>query len=478
MEYWSNEWLEQCLLTARINPILHYSITPIFGTVMRFSLIQSSRTLVIVVSVMIILVLAAFNLGSWFFLNRLGRSLDEELGSRLSAIAGLICRQVQTTGFPDWVASGQLFAAKSIIDPLIDNLRFEVDVQNIFLVDRQFRTLKASQDIFDPGEEIPYLEEDSIYVRRAWAGEIASSRMHVIEGNRFKTAYAPVRDSRGQIICLVVVEANADFFNLLQSFEHGLVIGGVASFGVLIFFAILLITAISLFLRTQENLRRSERLASMGQMAAAVAHEIRNPLGIIKSTADVLRQRYEKPSQPDELFEFIPSEVRRLNRLVNDFLSLTRDRQLTVSPGDLVKTIEKALTMVRSDEQANGITWNFTSAAPSLAVSHDQEAITQVLLNLFLNSIHAMEGAGTIEVRLQEGNERGKDMVHIVVHDNGPGLPAEPAKVFEPFFTTKSRGSGLGLTVCKQLVEKHGGRIVAQSEKGKGTTMQIWLPKG
>jgi two-component system sensor histidine kinase HydH len=185
-----------------------------------------------------------------------------------------------------------------------------------------------------------------------------------------------------------------------------------------------------------------------------------------------LRQRYENAAQPDELFEFIPSEVRRLNHLVNDFLSLTRDKQLNLSLHDLVKTVEKAITMVRNDEQANGVAINFNSAAPALALRHDEEAITQVLLNLLLNAIQALEGKGGIEVRLQEE----KKLAHIAVQDNGPGLPVDPEKVFEPFFTTKTRGSGLGLAVCKQLVEKHGGRITAESEKGKGTTIHVWLP--
>jgi signal transduction histidine kinase len=110
-------------------------------------------------------------------------------------------------------------------------------------------------------------------------------------------------------------------------------------------------------------------------------------------------------------------------------------------------------------------------------VKHDPEAMTQVLLNLFLNSIHAMEGKGEINVKVQQENDKSKSWLHIVVQDNGPGLPVESEKVFEPFFTTKTRGSGLGLAVCKQLIEKHGGRITAQSEKGKGTTMHVWLPK-
>lgn len=444
---------------------------------MRFSSIQSSRTLVIAVIITIVVVLAAFNFGSWFFLNRLNRSLDEELENRLSAIAGLVGRQVQTTTFPDLISRGERLTAKTSIDLLIDRLPGEVNVQNIFLVERDFVCLKASQDLFEPGEEIFYLEEDSNEVSRAWKGEITSSPLRLIAGYRFKTAYAPVRDSRGQIACLVVVEAKADFLNLLQPFQRGLVIGGIASFGLLIIFAVFLYTAISLFLRTQENWRRSERLATMGQMAATVAHEIRNPLGIIKSTAYVLRQRYEQPAQTDELFEFIPAEVNRLNRLVNDFLSLTRDRQLNASQSDLVKTIEKALTMVRSDEQANGIALNFNRAMPSLPMRYDEEAITQVLLNLLLNAVQAMEGKGVVEVCLQEENEKGEQLAHLVVQDNGPGLPADPEKIFEPFFTTKTRGSGLGLAVCKQLVEKHGGRIAAESEKGKGTAMHMWLPK-
>jgi signal transduction histidine kinase len=439
---------------------------------MRFSLIQSSRTLIFVVSTMIVVVLAAFSLGSWFFLSNLNRTLDEELANRINAVVGLVARQVQTTAFADRVASEQRFTAKALIDPLIDALPVEVNVQNIFLIDRQFQVLKSNQDIFEPGEEISYLRDDSSEVRRAWAGEIVSSPVDTLFGNRFKAAYAPVRDTRGDIVCLVVVEASADFLNLLDPVKQQLVIGGVAILGVLITFAFFLYSAVSLFLRTQENLRRSERRAAMGEMAAAVAHEIRNPLGIIKSTAYVLRQRYENASQPDELFEFIPSEVRRLNHLVNDFLSLTRDKQLNLSPHDLVKTIQKAIAMVRNDEQANGVALNFNSATPSLSLRHDEEAITQVLLNLFLNAIQAMEGKGGIEVSLQEE----KKLAHIVVQDNGPGLPVEPEKVFEPFFTTKTRGSGLGLAVCKQLVEKHGGRILAESEKGKGTTMHVWLP--
>lgn len=439
---------------------------------------QSSPTRIIVVSVIIVVVLAVFYAGSWLFLNRLNRTLDEELESRLNAIAGLVARQVQTTVFPDLVSGAQSFTAKSYIDPLIDNLPHEVNVQNIFLIDRRLQTLKSNSDLFLPGEEIAYLRGDSLEMRRAWAGEVTSSPRRTLTGNRFKAAYAPVRDGRGEIVCLLVIEASADFLNLLQPAKRQLVIGGILGAGVVMVFVFFLYKTIADFLHTQENLRRSERLATMGQMAATVAHEIRNPLGIIKSTAYVLRQRYENAAKPDELFEFIPSEVRRLNHLVNDFLSLARDKQLSLAENDLVKTTEKALAMVRSDEQANGITWDFVNTAPAMIVRHDEEAITQVLLNLLLNAIQALEGKGRLQVLLQEKIDKGRKFAHIVVKDDGPGLPEAAEKIFEPFFTTKTKGSGLGLAVCKQLVEKHGGRIIAESEKGKGTAMHVWLPAG
>jgi signal transduction histidine kinase len=97
---------------------------------------------------------------------------------------------------------------------------------------------------------------------------------------------------------------------------------------------------------------------------------------------------------------------------------------------------------------------------------------------LLLNAIQALDGKGHLEISLRKKIDKGETFAHIVVKDDGPGLPEASGKIFEPFFTTKTKGSGLGLAVCKQLVEKHGGRIIAESEKGKGTTMHVWLPAG
>jgi len=437
---------------------------------------KSPRLLVIGISATIFVVLAMFNLGSWFFLKRMERHLDAELSLRLTSVARVSAQLLESEGITELYSRGDLLSGKLLADPLLNNLRRDVELQNIFLIDRNFRALASTGQLFPLGEQISYIRDDSLIVARAWTGAVVASPVHELEGSRFKTAYAPVRTALGEVNCLLVIEANAAFFEIINFFSRTIIIGGLISFAVLVIFGVLLSMAIGMFLRTEASLRRAERLASMGQMAATVAHEIRNPLGIIKSTADVLKSRYDKSDQPDELFEFIPSEVRRLNRLVSDFLSFARDRELNFGKSDLVETVQKTLAMVRREHPKNAETIQFVGEITHLKISHDSDAMIQVLLNLLMNSLDATEGRGVIRVSLASTVERGNDMALLEVADNGPGLPASPEKVFEPFFTTKTHGSGLGLAVCKQIVEKHDGKIVAESEKGKGTVMRIYLP--
>lgn len=443
---------------------------------MPLSQLKSSRGLVVLVSIMIILVLAVFNFGSWFFINRMEDSLEEELETRLQGLARMGAELVESGEFGNYLSLGQKFSAGLLLAPTLERLPKDVAVQQIFLIDRELRVLASSnEELFSLDHEVVYLREDSAAMAAAWNGEVSASAIRVVGEARFKTAYAPVRHAGGQALCLYVVEANADFFNLLLNFRKGLVLGGVVSFIVLVLFAFFLVSVISLFLRTQENLRRAERLALMGQMSATVAHEIRNPLSIIKNTAEVLRQKYNDKRQPDEMFEFIPDEVRRLNRLMNDFLSFARDRELERKPGDLIKTVTRALNMMRNEDHGHGVAWRLDCAREEIIAEYDDDALTQVLVNLFLNASQAMNGSGKVEVRIA-ALHKGKDGIHLTIRDHGPGLPDSSEKIFEPFFTTKSRGSGLGLPVCKQLIEKHNGRIQAESLKGEGTTIHIWLP--
>lgn len=422
-----------------------------------------------------VVVLLGIGTAGWLFLDRMGRYLEDELGRRLGVMAALTARLLESYGIPDRFASGDYDVAELLARPVLEELDERYDIEGAHIIDRQLSVLTTSQDFLEFGAPISYLIEDSLALVQVWRGEVSVGPLHLVEGNRFKTAYAPLRDSAGGISAAVVVEANADFFALLAQFRQGLIFGALAGLLLLSVFAFLLYWAVAQLLRTQESLRRSERLAAMGQMAAAVAHEIRNPLSIIKGTADVLRERYNRRENPDELFEFIPTEVRRLNRLVNDFLTFARDPALDLREVDIAQTVRQTIAAVEDEFRKSGVQLT-TDDIPSVVVRHDADALHQVLLNLLLNAQQAVGNDGEVRVSVQRDERRGRGGVRIEVSDTGPGLPDEPEQVFEPFYTTKATGSGLGLAICRLLVEKQGGEIQAKNRQGGGSVFEIFLP--
>jgi signal transduction histidine kinase len=438
-------------------------------------LLRKRRTLVIGIVILTVLVLLGLNFGSWIFLQKMGDYLEGELGQRLRSVATLTSKTIESGDFTYYIETEQISLVRPSLKSILKKVDEENQLQGVYLVDDMYRVLASSRAIFAIGDRLTFLEEDSLSFNQAAAGVPAVSPMLVVAGNRFKSAYAPLIGSLNDVVAILVVQASADFFDLLRVFRRGLIFLGAVSLVVAIFFSLFLFWAISLLIRTHESLRKAERLAVMGQMAATVAHEIRNPLGIIKSTADVLQSKYNSKEKPDELFEFIPSEVRRLNRLVSDFLAFARDRDLEANATDLKSTIEKSLSSLEEEfHQARVKLDKDFEDLP--AVTHDEDAVNQVFLNLTLNAIQSMNGEGRICVRLKNATQKGRPFAKVEVEDTGCGFDEVPEKIFEPFYTTKSSGSGLGLAICKRLIEKHGGWIEAESERGKGTKMRFYLP--
>lgn len=422
-----------------------------------------------------VMVLLGFNFGSWVFLKQMGSYLEAELGRRLQAVATLTAKTIESGDFSYYIESDQMSLILPSINSILTKVHEANELQGVYLVDDMYRVLASSHNIFQLGERLTFLEEDSASFTQASAGLPAVSPMFVVQGNRFKGAYAPVLGTLEDVAAILVVQASADFFDLLRLFKRGLIFVGVISVAVAVLFSLFLFWAISLLIKTHESLRKAERLAAMGQMAASVAHEIRNPLGIIKSTSDVLKSKYAPKHEPDELFDYIPSEVRRLNRLVSDFLSFARDRDLELNASDLKDSVEKSLASLDEEFQEAHVKLetDFENLPP---ISHDEDAVNQVLLNLTLNAIQSINGEGKICVRLRKEARKGRQFVKVEVEDTGCGFHADQEKIFEPFYTTKTSGSGLGLAICKRLIEKHGGWIEAESQIGKGTMMRFYLP--
>jgi len=231
-----------------------------------------------------------------------------------------------------------------------------------------------------------------------------------------------------------------------------------------------------------ERMRERDRLAALGEMAAGLAHEIRNPLGAIKGAAQCLEPRRPRAGEEGEFLDVIVEEVNRLNGVVTQFLDYARPLKQSFGTVDLNEVVGRTVRLIQNEvPERVSLAVELGEALPP--VEGDPEQLKQVLINLVQNAIQALGTApGTIRVRTR-GPDRfadlrgGGEFVEIDVADDGPGIPPEQQpNIFVPFFTTKQKGTGLGLAICQRIVKNHGGSISVQSRAGEGSTFVVRLP--
>jgi len=225
----------------------------------------------------------------------------------------------------------------------------------------------------------------------------------------------------------------------------------------------------------KRELETSRRLASLGRLAAGVAHEIRNPLSSIKGFATYFKERYKDNPDDQKTSEIMIQEVDRLNRVITQLLEFARPPAIQKKPTSLQSLIQHSLKMIERQASAKEI--QILSHLPSeiKEIDLDPDGINQVLLNLYLNAIEAMEQGGTLSVSLS--SEESSPWVKIIVSDTGTGISKEDLEhIFDPYFTTKQTGTGLGLAIVHKIIEAHRGEVKAESEVGRGTTVSVLLP--
>lgn len=223
--------------------------------------------------------------------------------------------------------------------------------------------------------------------------------------------------------------------------------------------------------RTQMS--RAEHLATLGELAAGLAHEIRNPLAGIAGVIEIIGRDLPIESPACAVVKEVKQEAIHINRILTDLLETARPKQPNFQRANLEHTIEHAIMFAREQATTRSIDLKFVRQGDVRLVEHDPGQIHQVLLNMLLNAIQAVSRNGRIVVTL-DGRE---DSAAISIADNGPGIPPETLKnIFRPFFTTKGHGTGLGLSLAKRIVEDHGGRIGVASIPGQGTTFVVYLP--
>jgi signal transduction histidine kinase len=228
-----------------------------------------------------------------------------------------------------------------------------------------------------------------------------------------------------------------------------------------------------------ERLHRAERLAAVGQLAAGLAHEIRNPLTAIRSTMQYLLKGLSPEEPRHQLIEELLSEVDRINSTVGGLLSLSRSGELRVSEIDLLAPLSASVHLVQARADEQKVVLDISFGREPIRVLADAGQLKQVFLNLLLNALQSMPDGGQITLTAGPwGPPSGAGRWgQVRIADTGPGIPAEELrKVFDPFFTTKRDGTGLGLAICHGIIEQHQGEIRLESETGRGTTALVRLP--
>ncbi len=218
-----------------------------------------------------------------------------------------------------------------------------------------------------------------------------------------------------------------------------------------------------------------DRLAVMATLTASMHHELRNPMTAIQTFAEYLPLRYDRPEFREKFKEIVPEEVRRINGILNQLLEFSKPQELELKNVDIVQVLKDILLFFNQQLQTSSIEV-VTSFPENAGTYADSSQMKQVFLNLIINSMQAMPKGGILKIDV--GETQDKNFLRISISDSGTGIKKENLKnIFEPFFTTKEKGTGLGLFIVHQIIEKHKGTIRVESVEGKGTAVHIWMKK-
>ncbi|WP_052350602.1 ATP-binding protein [Paenibacillus gorillae] len=217
---------------------------------------------------------------------------------------------------------------------------------------------------------------------------------------------------------------------------------------------------------------RMERLSLVGQMAASITHEIRNPMAVIRGFVQLMKERM--PGEQQQYFHIIMEELDRANAIISDFLSLAQNRALAMEMSSLHEIIREMAPLLDADANMRGqsIELELCEYVPPLMLNNKE--IKQLLLNLARNGMEAMGDKGVLRMKTEYIQDQDQERIELRIQDQGIGIPQEQMQhLFEPFYTTKSRGTGLGLPLCLSIAERHNGKIEVESKEGEGTTFIV-----
>ncbi len=427
---------------------------------------NSSKKRLLLISVFITVVLLFLFATTTVLYRRAGQHLDNELGARLTAVAGGLAHTVA-------IAAGDTLSYERIGPDLLTLLytaSSENDLSNVVVLSPDGRTIVDLEGFSDEGERNPFLDLDFSAVTLAQSGIPAFTNLYKSGDVYLKSAYAPVIVmTTGEVIGIVGVEAGAAFFSDLRELSRVLLfILAASTIGVSVLGWLFYRQSVALD-RAQEAIVRRENLASMGRMVANIAHDIRNPLSIIKTSAQRLRKKY---NSDEEVFSYITEEVDELNRVLTGYLDFAGSHARPPVPQSVGRIFRRCMLVVEPEIRAKGI--ELAQELSDAEILVDEKRAQQAVMNVIMNAIQAVpETGGRIRIAFEKREPYGV----ITIEDNGCGIEEKNLKdVTKPFFTTRAEGSGLGLSIVKTVMDEHGGRLSIESTVGAGTTVSLSFP--
>ncbi len=427
-----------------------------------------------------IIVAVAFGLGRMY--NGAHARLDEALGQRLLAVAhtaaemtdgqALLSHSLGDTSSNYYLETlREKFAAVARLENLA-----EITLTNSL---DQVVILSTSPSLVS-GQPNDYWDLDPAAVQSAAVGKAAASRLYEVggaEGLKQKSAHAPIMNyvtDGSYVVAVVTVSGSPDFFEALDALRLAAYVTGGLVLMVLILMGVFLSQINVALGRYRASIMRQENLAAMGRMTAGIAHEIRNPLGIIRGAGEHLQRVLHKQGLTDDVADFIPEEVDRLDQILTGYLAFGTDKDAVVEKFDLAVGVRRTLHLIDAEFTAAKIGIQLPETLPVALVMGDPRRLQQVILNLLINSRDAMPEGGTIAVAAAlHGGQ-----VRVTIADEGSGLKAaDSGKVFEPFWTSKEKGSGLGLAMSRKIMEDMGGGLTLNNRSdGSGAVAEMWAP--
>ncbi|MCP4704889.1 MAG: HAMP domain-containing histidine kinase [candidate division Zixibacteria bacterium] len=423
------------------------------------------------------LLIVIVNLTWWLFYAQTENSFEEQLSRRLTSLvslgaSGLDAETVST------LADGYLSGYEKALDKL-EQIKTVDSLSEVFILDTEYNYLVTTS--FDE-DSIYYLVSlnrdaiDSIFFNRSDEYLPSVSASYQTDDFILKSAFAPLFDSTGEVRAVLGIEADVDYTDDLFSLRRSLYISTAVSVGFGLLFGILFFMVHRKIGLAERSIMLSQSQANLGRMVAVVSHEVKNPLMIMRASAESLKKESNKPEA-----DFIIEEIDRLNQIVSGYLGFASGKLiLKTKLIDINELVTEIITKFAPRLNNENILLKFESKneiedKKNNNVLADPIALRQVIINLILNASDALADSTNPEIKLDIKHYINK--THIYVSDNGPGIDKKIIKnIFEPFYTTKTTGSGLGLFHTRKLMEAMSGTIDVEVDDKKQTTFVLSLP--